>query len=128
MSIEVSLSDHGRRILIADDEPAIAMLLEEHCREVGLIPVGPALSKADIAVLLAGEQVHGAIVDAGMLGGHGADLLASLVEKGTPFVYLTGYEPDGLHPSLPLAERFHKPSRLEEVVDRLQVLMAAAPT
>jgi DNA-binding response OmpR family regulator len=82
----------GRRILILEDEPLIAMDVEQLCREQGATDVVVMRSLADIG---AADDVAGrfdvAILDL-MLGGTSTlDFAGELWSLGLPFVISSGY-------------------------------------
>jgi DNA-binding response OmpR family regulator len=77
------------KILIVDDEPLIAMLVEEWLTDMGHQAVGPAHSLAEAQALL-DAPMDGAIVDLTLGAESGVPIAESLAAKGTPFVYATG--------------------------------------
>ena len=77
------------RILIVDDEPLIAMLMEAWLVDMGHEPVGPAQSLAEASALVEGA-LDGAIVDLTLGGESGRPIAEALAAKGAPFVYATG--------------------------------------
>ncbi len=77
------------KILIVDDEPLIAMLVEAWLVDMGHEPVGPAHSLAEATALLDGV-LDGAIVDLTLGADSGRPIAEALAAKGAPFVYATG--------------------------------------
>ncbi len=77
------------RILVVDDEPLIAMLVEEWLVDMGHEPVGPAHSLAEATALLE-TPMDGAIVDLTLGSESGRPIAEALAAKGKPFVYATG--------------------------------------
>lgn len=77
------------RILIVDDEPLIAMLVEAWIADLGHEPVGPANSLAEARALLDGA-VDGAVIDLTLGGESGRPIAEALAGRGAPFVYATG--------------------------------------
>ena len=82
------LSDLPKRVLIIEDEAAIAFDIEGVLREAGLAPVGPALTVPDASRMVDAGGFHAAIVDVGMVQGEGADILSRLTAAGVPFLFL----------------------------------------
>jgi DNA-binding response OmpR family regulator len=77
------------KILIVDDEPLIAMLVEAWVADMGHEPVGPAYSLADARGLLGG-LIDAAVIDLTLGHESGVPIAEALVAKGVPFVYATG--------------------------------------
>ena len=113
----------AKRILIAEDEVVIAMELEAALSDAGFEAVGPALSAAELTRLIESEDPHCCIIDVGMVGSSARALLSPLVERGTPFLYLTGYGEDDLPADLPAAHLMRKPSGLSDVVEAVRTLL-----
>jgi CheY-like chemotaxis protein len=79
------------KILVVEDEPLIAMALEEMLTDLGCTVVGPALSLERGMRLATDESIDGAILDVN-LGGETVFPLADLLaQRDVPFVYVTGY-------------------------------------
>jgi DNA-binding response OmpR family regulator len=77
------------RILIVDDEPLIAMLVEAWVVDMGHEPVGPAHSLGEAQALM-GSGVDAAVVDLTLGAESGRPIAEALAAKGSPFVYATG--------------------------------------
>lgn len=107
----------GKRILVVEDEPLVAMLLEDMLLELGAYVVGPVGQVRDALALLNGEPVDAAVLDVN-LGQERSDAIAVKLEAiGTPFVFATGYGPDCLDRWN--AEVIAKPYRLDQVSEVL---------
>jgi CheY-like chemotaxis protein len=110
----------GRRILVVEDEPTIAALIEDILTEAGCEVVGPALRLADAMATAAAEPgLDGALLDIKLGDDVVAPVADRLSDRGVPFVFLTGY---GWHL---LPERFHtrplitKPCRRDVLLSAL---------
>ena len=85
----------GKTILVLEDEPIIAMALEDHLELAGAVPVMAAtLAQAFEAV--AGERLDAAILDVNVHGEKSYPVADSLTTRGIPFVFASGYG-DTLH-------------------------------
>jgi two-component sensor histidine kinase/CheY-like chemotaxis protein len=81
----------GKRILVVEDEPLVALDLASTLKEEGCHVVGPASSVETAKKLIADAEFDAALLDAN-LGGHRVDeLAASLVRQNQPFAFVTGY-------------------------------------
>lgn len=82
----------GRRVLVLEDEPLIAMLLVDILERAGCMIAGPSYDVAQALALVSGENIDVAVLDvnlgAGVTSAPVADELAKL---GIPFIYATGY-------------------------------------
>jgi len=104
----------GRRILVVEDEMMIGMLIEDILKDAGGEVVGPMPRLKPAMDAAANEmRIDAAVLDINLAGETVAPVADRLMERGVPFVFLTGY---GWHL---LPERFHdrplitKPCRRE---------------
>jgi len=85
------------RILIVEDEPLIAMMLEDFLEMLGKEMGGTADTVADALALIEAGGIDAAILDVNLRGGEQswpiADVLAA---KGVPFVFATGGSQDSI--------------------------------
>ena len=114
---------HGKRVLIAEDEPLIAMELETILRDSGVGVVGPAGDLGHALQLAQSQDFDAALLDAN-LAGEPADALAALLTRmGVPFAFTTGYGPDSLPVAFRKAPLINKPFRKEEIAAALSDLI-----
>jgi CheY-like chemotaxis protein len=110
-----------RRILVLDDEPLIAMMMEEWLAELGCETVGPANSVAKAVDLIGGNELEGAILDV-TLGNENCYSVADLLNsKNVPFAFATGAGPGGIDARYRGALFLSKPfdfAAIKGVVDR----------
>ena len=114
----------GMQVLVVEDEPLVAMVLEDMLADFGCTLAGSAATLSEaLSAIAAGAEVDAAILDVN-LGGQKifpvADLLA---ERGVPFVFSTGYGPADLTERYPGHPMLHKPYQPEELA---QVLLEFA--
>jgi DNA-binding NtrC family response regulator len=113
-----------RRILIAEDEIAIAVDLETHLRDAGFEPVGPALSARDLEHLSHERELHAAVIDLGLLGPDHERLVAPLLARKIKVILMTGYDNSVSTALDAQVERVLKPAHMPDVVARLRELIA----
>jgi DNA-binding response OmpR family regulator len=113
------------RILIVEDEPLIALDMEITLRQQGCEVVGLATNIREATRLIAEMLPDAAVLDVN-LGQEKvfpvADLLA---ERGVPFVFITGYEPEILpqrHSARPTATKPCRGRALVELLSRAAIL------
>lgn len=111
---------NGLAILIAEDQPLVALDLSQVVENFGGTVVGPVASVAEAMKCVAEHRVAGAILDANLIDRDVTPLAILLIARGTPFVLYTGTGlPDELahaHPDLPI---IMKPAPAERVLDVL---------
>ncbi len=109
----------GCHILVVEDEYMLANELSRELDGAGAVVVGPAPS-VERALDLIGTEARpdGAILDVS-LGGERVDPVADvLLERGVPFLFVTGYD------SLSLGPKFADIVRCEKPVDMRVVTKA----
>jgi len=113
------------RILVVEDEPLLAMMLEENLSDLGHEMVGTAATVDQAFSLLDTETVDAALLDFSL--GHdatSAPIAQRLQNEGKPFYYLSGHasleESDA--PNAPLLT---KPVAINALMEALQTLEAA---
>jgi len=103
----------GRRILVVEDEPLVAMLIEELVAEDGGIVVGPAPTLLAAEALIAADKLDGALLDVNVCGREVYPLAEALARDGVPFVFVTGYGAQGHPPQYRQHPTIQKPFRPE---------------
>jgi CheY-like chemotaxis protein len=81
----------GRRILVVEDSPVVAVACEDMLRDMGCVVIGPATNMAAALQLATEEQLDGAIVDINIRGGKAFPVLKILAGRGVPFLLASGY-------------------------------------
>jgi DNA-binding response OmpR family regulator len=110
------------KILIVDDEPLIAMLVEAWIVDMGHEPVGPAHSLAEAEALL-DDEFDAAIVDLTLGGESGRPIAEALAARGSPFVYATGQSQTQLDDLPPSSGVLLKPFSFEAFEAALQAML-----
>ena len=86
----------GRRVLVVEDEPLVALEIEAELTDAGAVVVGPVGSLEAAARLIAAEPLDAALLDANLAGKPVDALAAELAARGVPFAFASGYGPSGL--------------------------------
>lgn len=117
----------GVRVLIVEDEAMVSMLLEDILGEFGCEVVGPAFSLPQ-AMSLANEAMGlgAAILDVNLRGTPIYPVAEILAQRGVPFVFATGYGPDGVAESWRSRPKLQKPFSAEQVQAALLTAIGAA--
>ena len=97
------------RILIVEDEPLIAQILEDWLEELGCEVVGPARSVEAALNHVANDSFQAAILDVKVIDGVTYEVGDALKARGIPFAVATGYGDADRHPSFSSAQILEKP-------------------
>ncbi len=116
----------GLRILIVEDNPYIALALEEMLIEQGLAFAGVASTIEQALCLAASGQIDLALLDVN-IGERKIDPVAeTLTRRGKPFIFTTGYGRAGLPEAFLDRPIVEKPFYIEEILQTLKCALASA--
>jgi CheY-like chemotaxis protein len=116
----------GRRILVVEDEYFLADDLHRHLASLGADIIGPMAYIDDAeAVLKAGESIDGALLDINIKTGMVFSLARTLLSRGVPFMFTTGYDKRELAQDFPNVQIWEKPLDIPRVTRALAALMSA---
>jgi DNA-binding NtrC family response regulator len=79
------------RVLVLDDEPLIAMMVEDWLAELGHETVGPARTVAAAIALIEQGGLDAAILDLSVDGEPSYAVAAILAARSVPFAFATGH-------------------------------------
>ena len=111
----------GLRVLIVEDEVAIAMLLEDMLLDIGAVVIGPAGRLSQGKTLAETEEVDLAILDVNVAGEPVYPVVDILVRRGIRFVFSTGYGAGGIDPAWrdrPVLQKPFSQAELEAALER----------
>lgn len=114
----------GKRVLLLEDEPIIAMSVEDMLVDLGCVVIGPALSAAEADTLARNEQLDAALLDINMGDGASFPVASILRKRGIPFSFATGYGRTGVPADLGDVSVLAKPYTQEALVTILRLLFA----
>jgi PAS domain S-box-containing protein len=86
----------GKRILIVEDEPLVAMELESNLTAAGFEVVGPAGTVEQAKLLIVQQDFNAALIDVNLAGRVVDEIAAALSQKSCPFAFVTGYGREAL--------------------------------
>ncbi|BBU61565.1 hypothetical protein MSC49_15000 [Methylosinus sp. C49] len=110
------------RILVVEDEPAIAADLCFVVEEVGYEIGGTASSVDEALKLLEDADIDGVILDANLRGASSASIADALKARNLPFFVLSGYLQRQLPEPLCEAPFLAKPYDQDELTSRIRAL------
>lgn len=110
-------------ILIVEDEPLIAMMIEDFLDVLGKRHAGTADSVASALALIAGGDIDAAILDVNLRGGEKSFAVATaLAQEGVPFVFATGGSGDSLDEAWRDRPTLSKPFTMDGIARALNAL------
>jgi CheY-like chemotaxis protein len=87
------------RVLVAEDEAAIALMIEDVLTESGFVVVGPAVSTNAALTLIEREVINCAVLDVKLVDGSSHPVAEALAARRIPFVVATGYPRESIPPA-----------------------------
>jgi PAS domain S-box-containing protein len=116
----------GKRILVIEDEPLVAMDLESSLQAAGCEVVGPAGTLVHAMSLVAQADYDVALVDVNLAGRPVDEIATALTQKNRPFAFVTGYGREALPRGFRDAVVLNKPFSQEQLLASLEVLLYQA--
>ena len=117
------MSDGGYRkprVLVVEDEPFIALTLEDMLDELGFVHAGTVSHVVDALALIETESLDCALLDVN-LGSEKIDPVADLLaSRGCPFIFTTGYGRSGIPASHADRPVLQKPFRMDDLAKVLR--------
>lgn len=111
----------GRRFLIVEDEPLVALEISGILKDAGAEIIGPAGTvEQALAFIRSDTPLDGALLDGNLHGLPVDDIAAALTRRNIPFVFVSGYGRE----TLPRA--FQQAPLLSKPFSETQLLQAAA--
>jgi PAS domain S-box-containing protein len=86
----------GNRLLLVEDEALTGMMMSDMLTELGFDVIGPFGRVADAMAALKREDFHAAVLDVNLDGEVVYPVADAVVERGLPFVFVTGYSAEGI--------------------------------
>ena len=116
-----------KRILVAEDEAIVAMLIEDELVDAGAQVVGPATSVEEALRLIEGPALAGglsaAVLDLDLEGELVLPVADRLTALGVPFLFATGCG-EGCDMGRHTAPVLHKPFDAQDLVMAIEALAA----
>lgn len=120
----------GKRYLVIEDEPLVAMEIATILREAGADIIGPAGNIAAAFDLIDSASVDAVLLDANLGGRPVDDIAAALTAKHLPFAFVSGYGKQSLPQSFAdtrlLSKPFDAPHLLEVALGLVELVQEKA--
>ena len=106
----------GLKVLVAEDDFQIAMLLEQQLAAAGSAVAGPYPRLAEALAAAKAEACDAAVLDVNLDGARVFEVAEALSRRGVPFLFVTGYDAGMLPREYADRPRLAKPFRLDDLV------------
>lgn len=117
----------GIRVLVAEDEPLLLMLLSEMLADLGCLVTGSATQLAQAMRVATVDNVDVAILDVNLGGMDVGPLIDVLQTRAVPVVLATGYDAREIAKRFPRPGLLPKPYTLESLRRALELALAPKP-
>ena len=115
-----------RRVLIVEDEPLLALNLEDMLTELGYLVIGTATRIENALTLAERSEFELAILDINLAGSNTFPVADILRKRRKPFIFTTGYGAQGLDDGYRGTHLLTKPFGLRELEQSVTKALAAA--
>lgn len=119
---------NGKRILLAEDEVLVGMMVHEMLSDFGFNVVGPMSDLASALKAAETEAIDGAVLDVNLGGDLIYPVADMLIERGIPFVFVTGYDDDSIderYVDVPILRKPVEPQLLHRLLISRPVMAVA---
>lgn len=124
MTGEANLS--GRRVLVIEDDFYLATDAVRALQGAGAEVLGPCPTEATARDEMDEQRPDAAVVDINLGSGPSFKLAEMLKDRGIPFVFTTGYDPEVIPAEFDGVERLQKPLKLRQIVNAVSHLLTNA--
>lgn len=122
-SVSMRSSLVGKRVLVVDDEPLIAMDIIANLSDERCEVIGPAATIDRALALIEETQIDAALLDANLAGEPVDVLAAALVKRKIPFAFVSGYGRENLPEAFRDYELVRKPFQPQMLIDTVRRLI-----
>ena len=114
----------GRRILVVEDEPLLAMDIAGQLEDAGACVIGPVGNVAAALSMIEQYRFHAALLDANLAGNLIDDVAAALAQNNIPFVFISGYNRASLPKAFDAVKLLSKPFDTNSLLAAVAKLVA----
>ncbi|MEG3154256.1 response regulator [Sphingomonas sp. RB1R13] len=105
-----------------EDEPLIAMVVEDSIEMLGYEVIGPVAQHDEALAVAAAGGFDCAILDVNICGGNSYDVADLLLSRGCPFILATGYSDWSIPRHLVGEKRLTKPYSSKQLEEQLRLM------
>ncbi|MBY0560477.1 PAS domain S-box protein [Hyphomicrobium sp.] len=117
-------SFEGKRILIIEDEPLVALDLQDTLESAGAVIVAVIASAADALNVVKSERLDAAVLDGNLHGKPVDEIAAALTRSNVPFVFISGYGRESLPRGFGDVPLLNKPFSSSGLLDAIRRLLS----
>ncbi len=117
----------GRRVLVIEDEPLVALMLTDILQDAGADSVQTVGTEREALQAIANSDAHLALLDANLHGRPAAEIAAALTRRRIPFVFVTGYGRAGVANSFKHVPVVPKPFTDQQLLDAIGSMIQPSP-
>lgn len=111
----------GKRVLVVEDEPLIAIVLADILIDAGCVVVGPAYDTDQALARISSDVIDAAVLDVNLGSGQTSAPVADvLAERAIPFIFATGYGENALRTQDRDQFRVDKPYDAHKICETLK--------
>jgi DNA-binding NtrC family response regulator len=119
-------SKAGKRVLVVEDDPVVAMVVEDTLRDLGL-EVIVDLTLVDALNEIETSEFNAVVIDVGLRGESAHPMMVALQERNVPFVVISGGDLTTLAAEFPQVRMMSKPLDMKSLQQVVQDLLAIPP-
>jgi CheY-like chemotaxis protein len=123
LSVELEAALAGRRLLVVEDEPLIALDLVDTLEKAGAEVAPPVGTERAALRLIEQDQFDAALLDANLHGRSVNEIAAALTRHNIPFIFVTGYGQEGLPEAFRRVPILAKPVSEQQLLDAVKKLV-----
>jgi CheY-like chemotaxis protein len=116
-------TENSRRVLVVEDDPVVAMVIEDTLEAMGL-GVLVDLNLVDALNDVEASPFDAAMIDVGLRGENAWPVMVSLQKRGIPFVVMSGGDLTALAEEFPQVRMINKPVSVEMLQQIVRELLA----
>ena len=116
----------GKRVLIVEDEPLVALELATILGDTGMVVAGVVTTAQTAMAAIADTPVDAVLLDGNLQGALVDDVAAALIARGIPFLFVSGYGRDHLPIGLDAVTVIEKPFDARTIAAALHQLLVRA--
>ena len=114
----------GLRVLVVEDESLVSMLIEDILTDLGCVVVGVAARLDQGIDAISAFSFDAAIVDVNLNGSPSYPIAEMLVHRRIPFIFSTGYGPNGVAENFRGIPVLSKPFQQSDLKAALMAVLA----
>jgi PAS domain S-box-containing protein len=113
----------GKRFLVVEDEPLVALDVVAALKNAGAEIAGQSGTTREALNVIESTSLDAALLDANLRGQPVDEIAATLTRRNVPFLFVTGYGPEGLPQAFAKTAMITKPFSHQQLVEAAALLV-----